>query len=232
MTQFDILVIMKPWTPEDLHQRLAQLMGPGGAESDARARTRLRILEVATDHFVRFGFRRASVGEIARDAGLGKGTLYLYFDSKQTLLVAAVSREKLALVPKMKEVYALPKEEQLEAFLRVSLLFTLESPLSSALIRGDRELDSVFAELQATQTISPKDVEQGLVMMVDLISGAAPGLSEAQQRALASMLSAIARLPAHLSATDGLSTGMSNEAFASLYAKILARGVAALEAES
>lgn len=213
-----------------MHQRLAQLVRPGGDESDSRAKTRLRILDAATDHFARFGYRRASIGEIARDAGVGKGTLYLYFDSKQTLLVAAVSREKLALVPVVEAVYALPESEQLEAFIKATLLFVLESPLSSALLRGDRELDAVFADLQSSNAINPNDRSRGDAMMVGLISGAAPMLGEAQKLELAHMLSAILRLPAHLSTTEGLSTGMSNEEFSATYAKILAKGIAALEA--
>ena len=189
----------------------------------------MRILDVATEHFARFGYRRASIGEIARDAGVGKGTLYLYFDSKQTLLVAAVSREKLSLVPKITELYTLPASEQLEAFLNITLRFVLEAPLTSALLRGDRELEAAFSEMKSAIPNAEEDLERGDEMMLGLLAGAAPHLSEATQRKLVPMIGAIARLPAHLSSMDGLSTGMSNEEFARTYAKVLARGIAALE---
>lgn len=232
MTKMVRLVNMKEWTPEDMRQRLSQLVGSGGDETEARARTRQRILDAATDHFARYGYRRASIGEIARDAGVGKGTLYLYFESKQALLMAAVSREKFGLVGLIAEVYALPAEQQLEAFLQVSLLFALEAPLSSALMRGDRELEAVFTDMQGSGQITEEDHARGDAFMAHLVLGAAPHLSEAMAVKIGHMIAAIARLPAHLSTMDGLSTGMTNEEFARFFSKVLARGVAALEAES
>lgn len=46
---------------------------------------RARIIEAAIEVFCRAGFDGASVAEIAAKADVGKGTLYLYFDSKVSL---------------------------------------------------------------------------------------------------------------------------------------------------
>jgi AcrR family transcriptional regulator len=46
------------------------------------------ILAAATGHFTRFGYRRTSMDDIARAAGVAKGTLYLYFDSKAAVFRA------------------------------------------------------------------------------------------------------------------------------------------------
>src|SRR2546423_8729946 len=51
------------------------------------------ILQAAARAFARFGFKRASVEEIARDAGVAKGTVYLACDSKEDLFYQAVHRE-------------------------------------------------------------------------------------------------------------------------------------------
>ena len=40
-------------------------------------------MDVATSHFVRFGYRKANIAEIAIDAGIGKGTVYLHFENKK-----------------------------------------------------------------------------------------------------------------------------------------------------
>ncbi len=49
-----------------------------------------QILEAALRVFQRDGFRRATVDDVAREAGITKGTVYLYFDSKEALFIATV----------------------------------------------------------------------------------------------------------------------------------------------
>src|SRR4051812_24601275 len=51
------------------------------------------ILEAAVKAFSRFGFKKASVDEIARDAGVAKGTVYLACESKEDLFYQALHRE-------------------------------------------------------------------------------------------------------------------------------------------
>lgn len=45
-----------------------------------------RILEAAMTVFSRDGFRHATIQDVAQAAGVGKGTIYLYFTSKEELL--------------------------------------------------------------------------------------------------------------------------------------------------
>jgi AcrR family transcriptional regulator len=49
---------------------------------------RQRILEAARKRFRYYGFRKTTMQEIARDAGVAVGTLYLYFKDKDDLLIA------------------------------------------------------------------------------------------------------------------------------------------------
>src|SRR5438094_4775773 len=51
------------------------------------------ILSAAVRAFARFGFKKASVEEIAKDAGVAKGTVYLACDTKEDLFYQAVHRE-------------------------------------------------------------------------------------------------------------------------------------------
>lgn len=52
--------------------------------------TRRALMQAAQIVFEREGFMRAEIGQITEQAGKGKGTFYLYFDSKQQLLAAMV----------------------------------------------------------------------------------------------------------------------------------------------
>ena len=64
-------------------------MSRGRSITDEEAsRRRAEIMEAAMRCFVRKGYHRTTVEEIAREAGIAHGTLYLYFRSKKDVLFA------------------------------------------------------------------------------------------------------------------------------------------------
>lgn len=56
---------------------------------------RAQILEGARRIFMTEGFDAASMGEIARAAGVSKGTLYVYFESKEKLFTELIREERV-----------------------------------------------------------------------------------------------------------------------------------------
>ncbi|QWG24617.1 TetR/AcrR family transcriptional regulator [Bradyrhizobium sediminis] len=66
---------------------------PVGDEDSSKRR---QIVEGARKVFLDLGFDGASMGEIARSAGVSKGTLYVYFADKSRLFEAIVEEESLA----------------------------------------------------------------------------------------------------------------------------------------
>jgi TetR/AcrR family fatty acid metabolism transcriptional regulator len=62
--------------------------GNGEKRSERRAEKRLAILEGAVRVFAEKGFFNTTVAEIARSAGVADGTIYLYFKSKDDLLLS------------------------------------------------------------------------------------------------------------------------------------------------
>jgi len=67
------------------------------AEEGPESAKRRQILEGARQVFLARGFDGASMGEIAKAAGVSKGTLYVYFDSKESLFSALTLEEKQGL---------------------------------------------------------------------------------------------------------------------------------------
>jgi AcrR family transcriptional regulator len=63
--------------------------------SDEETSKRRQILDGARKVFMDLGFDGASMGEIARSAGVSKGTLYVYFADKSRLFEAIVEEEAL-----------------------------------------------------------------------------------------------------------------------------------------
>lgn len=58
-----------------------------GRESFSGTSKRERILRAAVDVFARNGYFNAKVTDIAKAAGVADGTIYLYFDGKEDLLI-------------------------------------------------------------------------------------------------------------------------------------------------
>jgi len=73
---------------------------PIAVDSDKRR----QIIEGARAVFLAQGFDAASMSDIARKAGVSKGTLYVYFDSKEALFQAIVHEQCLA---QAEQVFAL-----------------------------------------------------------------------------------------------------------------------------
>jgi AcrR family transcriptional regulator len=53
---------------------------------------RSRILDAAQSLFLSYGVKRTALDDVVREAGIAKGTLYLYFDSKDALFAAIAER--------------------------------------------------------------------------------------------------------------------------------------------
>jgi AcrR family transcriptional regulator len=65
---------------------------PSEADDGGKNDKQGRILDAAQHLFVRYGVKRTSVEDIVGEAGIAKGTLYLYYDSKDALFAAVAAR--------------------------------------------------------------------------------------------------------------------------------------------
>ncbi|WP_280234917.1 TetR/AcrR family transcriptional regulator [Nocardia cyriacigeorgica] len=57
-----------------------------------------RILDSARELALRHGVRKVTIAEIAKSAGVGKGTVYLYWETKEDLFMGLITREVLAWI--------------------------------------------------------------------------------------------------------------------------------------
>jgi AcrR family transcriptional regulator len=74
---------------------------PKIVDEQMREATRRRIIHQAAGEFARLGFDQANINVIAEQAGIGKGTIYLYFENKRDLFLVMlrfIAREHLAVV--------------------------------------------------------------------------------------------------------------------------------------
>ncbi|MGP4018408.1 TetR/AcrR family transcriptional regulator [Saccharopolyspora sp. 5N708] len=100
-----------------------------------------RILDAAGELMIRLGYRKVTIEDIARQAGIGKGTVYLHWRTKERLFEALIVRESTGLLAELVDgLRHDPEEVRPHRFLHSSFLATQRRPLMRALVIGDTEL--------------------------------------------------------------------------------------------
>lgn len=100
-----------------------------------------RILDAAGVLLTRLGYRKVTIEDIANQAGIGKGTIYLHWRTKENLFHALLLRESLQAAESLLEQVAENPEDVLpHRFHRATFLHTQRNPLLAALIVGNTEL--------------------------------------------------------------------------------------------
>ncbi|HEX6342320.1 TetR/AcrR family transcriptional regulator [Umezawaea sp.] len=155
-------------------------------------RKRDALLATAREVFDAGGFFDLRFDDFARLAGVGTGTLYRHFPTREALAEAVYHGEIAALCDRLRQLRAvLPAAEALAAFLRgmvdhiaahvglARTLSTLMATRSDALAEGSRELERAVTDLVAAavrEGTVRDDVDAGAVMM------ALHGISAAHDR--------------------------------------------------
>ena len=81
-------------------------MGIRERKERERSQRRLAILSSARNAFIKHGLATTSMDRIAKEAELAKGTLYLYFSSKDELLMGLIANDLEQLIERLSRVVA------------------------------------------------------------------------------------------------------------------------------
>ena len=98
-----------------------------------------RVLDSAAELLVRWGYQRVTIDEVARHAGIGKGTVYLHFRTKDALFVTVLLRANRRRVSALADRMLADPSELLPArMVRSGYLELIADPVSRALYLGGR----------------------------------------------------------------------------------------------
>jgi AcrR family transcriptional regulator len=108
----------------------------------------------------KWGYRKTTLEDIAREARVAKGTIYLYWPTREKLFMAIIEREQGHLLSEIaRRMEEDPEGMTLIGLVKHSILATLENPVTRALILQDtnflgeliiRELNAVTYQAQLT----------------------------------------------------------------------------------
>jgi len=118
---------------------------PDQPETAERKLREERILDAATTLLVRWGYRKTTIDDVAREAGVGKGTIYLHWKDKNELFRAAIWREQQRYSEEMQRRLAADPEGGLLHRITIhGMLAALSNPLMAAIFRGNSDIFNGF----------------------------------------------------------------------------------------
>ena len=116
-------------------------MAPRSTDERARAARADRILDAATELLLRLGYRRVTVEDVAEAAGIGKGTVYLHWRTREELFLAALQRAYVESVDELvAALRAEPDTVLLHRLTRQHYLGLMRRPLLRALYTADPQV--------------------------------------------------------------------------------------------
>ncbi|MCO1658171.1 TetR/AcrR family transcriptional regulator [Pseudonocardia humida] len=100
-----------------------------------------RVLDAAAELLLRWGYQKVTIDEVARQAGIGKGTVYLHFPNKEALFLTVLLRAQWrSLAPIIGRIRDDAAEALPSRVLRTGYLQVAADPVLRALYLGDAEV--------------------------------------------------------------------------------------------
>ena len=128
--------------------------GSGGRRARAE-----RILDVTAELLLRHGYKRVTIDDVATGAGIGKGTIYLHWRTREALFWAVLQRESARLLEQILARLADDPGLALPGLLmRAIFIEVARRPLVRALLLSDSE---VLGALASDQGVAAAQRELG-----------------------------------------------------------------------
>ncbi|WP_327066223.1 TetR/AcrR family transcriptional regulator [Kitasatospora sp. NBC_01302] len=135
------------------------------AGSSARQLRAERILDTTADLLTAYGYRKVTIDDVAGRAGVGKGTVYLHWKTREALFWATLQREALRLFEHLLAELAREPESALpHRLMRTIYLEITGRPLVKALLLND---PAVLGNLAGDETV--RSAQQELAENADYL---------------------------------------------------------------
>ncbi len=125
----------------------------------ARRHRAEHILDVAADLLLRWGYNRVTIDDVATYASVGKGTIYLHWNSREALFSCVLMRETAMAIDEL--VAALREVPSVALFHRLMhtwYLIVMHRPLVRALFVADLEILGKLAKSADKRIEAQRDV--------------------------------------------------------------------------
>ena len=122
-------------------------------ERDKRQLRAERILDAAAELIQRWGYNKTTIDDIAKRAGVAKGTIYLHWKTREELFQAVLLREDVKLAEEIKQrMDSDPEGSTLHGMIKHATLAAMKNPLWKAVLLRDT---NVLGELTRKEFGTP-----------------------------------------------------------------------------
>jgi AcrR family transcriptional regulator len=144
--------------------------GPGQTKERSKREVREeKILDTAAELILRWGYNKTTLDDIARQAGVAKGTLYLHWKTRDDLFLALLRREDLKLAEDARQrIVNDPEGLTLHSLIKHGVLATLKNPFAKAMLLMDSNLLGELVRKDFVRTSFPARMEGWRVFLEDL----------------------------------------------------------------
>ena len=125
-----------------------------------------RILDAAAELMLRWGYNKTTIDDIARQAGVAKGTIYLHWKTREDLFLALMEREYIRLTRDIQQRIASdPEGGTIEGITKHSMLATMKSPLMKAVLLRDTDLMGEWMRKEYARPSYSEQIAQSLALL-------------------------------------------------------------------
>ena len=119
-----------------------------------------RILDAAAELILRWGYKKTTIDDIAKQSRVAKGTIYLHWKTREDLFMALLIREDFKYAEDLKQRIASdPEGSTLRGFVKHSTLALMNNALIKALFLNDTELLGEIASKEFSSATYPQRIE-------------------------------------------------------------------------
>jgi AcrR family transcriptional regulator len=100
-----------------------------------------RILDSAAELLLRWGYKRVTIDDVADQAGIGKGTVYLHYRTREELFFSVILREQAGATAELIEaVRRDPRDALPHRLVRLKYISVMRRPILRAVIAADPDI--------------------------------------------------------------------------------------------
>ncbi|MGZ3623688.1 MAG: TetR/AcrR family transcriptional regulator [Ktedonobacteraceae bacterium] len=119
-----------------------------------------RILDAAVELILRWGYKKTTIDDIAKQSRVAKGTIYLHWKTREDLFMALLIREDFKYAEDLKQRMANdPQGSTLRGFVKHATLALLHNALIKAVFLNDTELLGEVASREYSSATYPQRIE-------------------------------------------------------------------------
>ena len=127
-----------------------------------------RILDAAAALIQRWGYNKTTIDDIAKQAGVAKGTIYLHWKTREALFQALLTREYLTMLEEfLQRLVSDPENATLHGITKQAFLIPMTRPLIKGMMLGDTDMLGELAHMEYSDpaSVTQRRLEMGRVYM-------------------------------------------------------------------